>query len=102
MKRQNENNKHWFFDLLEKNSITLTLLAFSTIITLLNVFAFLKLSPIVQRVILLETRADTYEGEQIRQRVINEEVIKLIPSFNSMEKRTERIEDKLDRLIEKD
>lgn len=91
----------WIVTLIKDNAITLALLVCSTFITLLNVFAFVKLAPIVQSISGLDTRVQAVEQYQTDGKAIRERFFKMEAVSQEIKDRLNRMEDKLDVLIQR-
>jgi hypothetical protein len=98
--KHDKNKQRWLLELLKNNTITLTLLGCSTLITFVNIIFLIKLSPLVQRVTLLEVRADAFQAYRNQGEPLIERFFHLESTVSAIEKRGQRIEDKLDRFIE--
>lgn len=97
----NEKKEHWFITLVKNHTITLVILAFSACFNLISAFTVIKLAPILQSIRLLEVRADTYESKQNRQEDVNERFYRMESTVEGMDKKIDRMETKVDLIIER-
>lgn len=82
--KPNQENTPWALDLLRKNSISLALLACSSLIALLNTYAFVKLAPLMQSIGLLDTRVHAIEQRNTKADQIIDKYLPVIISIESI------------------
>lgn len=105
MRHNVEENKRWYIDVLQKNSISILLLLISTFITILNTFAFIKLAPIIESQNSLSHRVEAIEttfNKHIDTSIpLVSDVVTMKQSIIDIKERIIRMENKIDMLVSK-